>query len=369
MSCSIDARPDRLNHALVDTMVQRLGMRSAFTFSRGSAGLHTLLAALARRDGPGEVIIPSLCCETVALAALYAGHTVRFADVSPESLCLTPATIAPYMSERTRAVLVVHLFGMDAQTAAFAPLRRAFPQTAFVEDIAHAFGGHDAEGHLLGAGLDYTLMSFSDGKMVGGDGGMLLLGERAMPDTLLMREAPQGEARQLPPRLALSLRNLVHSVADLWREEDGRRSPPIFTQMLDRFRSLVVVPGFVAHEQVALTGCERIAESTERRLRHYAAYRSQISTSSVAVPEFHAGSTCWRCPALFDTPGRAGAVTAAMRAAGLQASNHFFPLSVLFGQDRCPVAEDLALRMVNFWVDESISEDHIRQTVAIVHHI
>lgn len=350
-------------------MVQRLGMRSAFTFSRGSAGLYTLLAALARRDGPGEVIVPTLCCETVALAAVYAGHSVRFADVSPETLCLTPATVAPHMSERTRAVLVVHLYGMDAQTAAFGPLRSAYPRTAFVEDIAHAFGGRDTQGRLLGAGLDYTLMSFAEGKMVAGDGGMLLLGERAMPDALLMREAPQAEARHHAARLALSLRNLVHSAADLWREEGGRRSPPIFTQVQDRYRSLVVLAGCVADEPAAMAGCARIAASTGMRLRHYAAYRSQIRTPSAVVPAFHAGSTCWRCPVLFDTPGRASAATDALRAAGLPASNHYFPLSVLFGQDACPVGEALALRIVNLWVDDSVADDQIRQTADIINQI
>lgn len=358
-----------MNQALVSAMVRLLGMRSGFAFSRGSAGLYTLLAALARRDGPGEVIVPTLCCETVALAALYAGHAVRFADVSPETLCLTPATVAPHMSARTRAVLVVHLYGMDAQTAAFAALRSAYPHAAFVEDIAHALGGHDADGRLLGGALDYTLMSFADGKMVAGDGGMLLLGARAMPDALLMREAPQGQARQASPRLALSMRNLVHSIADLWREESGRRSPPIFTQVQDRFRSLVVLPGCMADEPAAIAGCERIAASTDRRLRHYAAYRSHLRTPTVVVPAFHAGSTCWRCPVLFDTPGRASAATAALRAAGLPASNHYFPLHLLFGHAACPVAEELALRVVNLWVGDSISDSQVRQAADIIHLI
>lgn len=350
-------------------MVRRLGMRSALTFSRGSAGLYTLLAALARRDGPGEVIVPTLCCETVALAALYAGHTVRLVDVSPETLCLTPATVAPHMSARTRAVLVVHLYGMDAQTAAFAPLRSAYPHTAFVEDIAHAFGGLGTDGRLLGAGLDYTLMSFADGKMVAGDGGMLLLAEHAMPAALLMRDAPHAPGRHSAPRLALSLRNLVHAVADLWREEGGRRSPPIFTQVQDRYRSLVVQAGGVADEPAAMAGIARIGASTAMRLRHYAAYRSQIRTPSAVVPAFHAGSTCWRCPVLFDTPGRAWEATDALRAAGLPASNHYFPLSVLFGQDACPAGEALALRIVNLWVDDSVSDDQIRQTADIINQI
>ncbi len=102
-------------------IAKHLGMENGLAFARGSAALYALLANLAEKDGPGEVVIPALCCESVALAAIYAGHEPRFAEVSSESLCVTPKTIAPLLSERTRAVLVVHLYGIDVPLATSLP--------------------------------------------------------------------------------------------------------------------------------------------------------------------------------------------------------------------------------------------------------
>src|ERR1700679_485643 len=63
-----------MNKESLNTKVaDALGMDGALSFARGSASLYALFAALAKRYGPGEVIIPALCCEAVALAALYAG--------------------------------------------------------------------------------------------------------------------------------------------------------------------------------------------------------------------------------------------------------------------------------------------------------
>lgn len=162
--------------SLANNTANLLGLRAGLSFSRGSAGLYALLSAIAKRSGAGEVIIPTLCCETVALAAIYAGHTVRFADISTETFCATPQTVEALINSRTRAVIIIHLYGINAHASGFHALRTRYPDVAFVEDIAHAFGGHDENGKLLGGSLDYTLLSFADSKIIPGDGGCCSLG-------------------------------------------------------------------------------------------------------------------------------------------------------------------------------------------------
>ena len=163
---------------LTQRIADLVGMREGISFARGSTALYCLLSAISDRNGVGEVIIPALCCESVALAAIYAGHKPRFAESSADSLCITPGTVEPLMSGRTRAVIVVHIFGSDANAASFDLLRRKYPQVVFIEDIAHSLGGRDCNNQLLGGAMDYTLLSFSNSKIIGGDGGMLLLGSK-----------------------------------------------------------------------------------------------------------------------------------------------------------------------------------------------
>ena len=345
-----------------------LGMPSALSFSRGSAGLYALLKAISLRLGPGEVIVPTLCCETVALAAVYAGHTVRFADVSVSTFCATPETVAPLMSGNTRAVILVHLYGIDANAASFGALRQQYPDAVFVEDIAHALGGHDRDGRLVGSALDHTLISFADSKIIPGDGGILLSVSSAIaPEELAATIDVQAE-RDPRPRLALSMRNLVHGVADLWREEEGVRPALVFPEMLERYRALVVSPGGIADEQAVSDELDHLQSNQQERYGNYKRYRAGITGSSAMVPHLHEGSTCWRCPVVFKTPAQAAVVTNALRAECNPASNHYFPLNVLFGAAPCPQGEYVALRMVNLWTERGM-HDTISRSIDTINDI
>lgn len=343
-----------------------LGQPAGRAYARGSTGLYALLRALAERDGPGEVVIPTLCCETVAIAAVLAGHTVVWADVSPLSLCCTPATVEPLMSAHTRAVLVVHLYGIDAQVERFAPLRARFPQAVFVEDIAHALGGLTRDGLPLGRGLDCTLASFAASKIVPGDGGALLWNT---PSLQVLEQAGPVDTRADRvdnDRLALSLRNLVHALADLWRENAGRPAPTLFASLVPGYQRLIVAPGSVADATAALDGLDRLDSIRQRRHARYRHYADGITSAAVTVPDLHAGSTCWRCPLVFESARLADTVTARLRAQGIPASNHYFPLSVLFGAEPCPEGESVARRIVNLWVDDSLTHEQAQQTIALI---
>lgn len=353
---------------LTQRVAAYLGMRTGLACARGSAALYALLATLARRDGPGEVIIPALCCESVALAAAYAGHALRFAEVSSESLCMTPETVAPLLSERTRAVIVVHLYGVDADAGSFASLRRECPQAVFVEDIAQALGGRGRDGRLLGGAMDYALLSFADNKIIAGDGGMLLFGSGTLDSAEVAAALPAAASRMPQPRLALSLRNLVHGLADLRREQPAAPIDSAFRAVLNGYRDLIVCSGGIADERAVAAAFDELDHNRAVRYRNYIRYRSEISTKRATVISMHENSTCWRCPVLFDDPGRARAVTDALRVAGIHASNHYFPLNLLIGGERKPVSEDLSARVVNLWTEERTPSTMIESAIHIINH-
>jgi dTDP-4-amino-4,6-dideoxygalactose transaminase len=89
----------------------------------GSGTDALLLTLMALRIGPGdEVIVPANTFIAVAEAVVLAGATPVFADVSPDTMLLTPAHVAAALTYRTAAVIVVHLYGqmpdMDALSRA-----------------------------------------------------------------------------------------------------------------------------------------------------------------------------------------------------------------------------------------------------------
>jgi len=342
------------------------GMHSGLEFARGSSALYALLAALAKYEGVGEVIIPSLCCESVALAAIYAGHDLVFADVSNEFICVSPETVAPLLTDRTRAVLVVHLFGCDAKAQSFDSLRRQYPKAVFIEDIAHAIGGYDSHGRMLGGGLDYSLLSFADDKIIPGNGGMLLFGDNTLDPLDVASMIPYGAPHLPQPRLALGLRNIVHGLADLWREQANTKINEAFTTVREGFRDLIICSGEIACRDAVANELLRLDSNRAQRFQNYSFYSNGIKSNQAKVFPLHEGSTCWRCPILFDEPGSAHRATIALRKAGINASNHYFPLNLLFSSVQVPVSESISARIVNLWVDSSVSPIMMNNAINII---
>jgi UDP-4-amino-4-deoxy-L-arabinose-oxoglutarate aminotransferase len=100
-----------------------------------TAALH--LALLARGIGPGDqVIVPAMTFVATANAVLMAGAEPVFADVDPWTGCLTVETLVPRITERTRAVIPVHLYGLLCEMESIEACARAHNLTV-IEDSAH----------------------------------------------------------------------------------------------------------------------------------------------------------------------------------------------------------------------------------------
>ena len=93
---------------------ERAGAEHAITVSSGTAGLH--LCLFANDVGPGdEVIVPAITHVATAHAAEYCGATPVFVDVDPANGNIAPVGVAAALTERTRAVMVVHFLGLPCE--------------------------------------------------------------------------------------------------------------------------------------------------------------------------------------------------------------------------------------------------------------
>lgn len=156
--------------AFEDEFATWLGGRYAIAVSSGAAALQLALRAVG--IGPGdEVIVPAFTAVPTAAAVCATGATPVFADVDPATAALDPVAAAAARTERTRAVVPVHLYGRPADVCALAT---ALPGVAVVEDAAQA---HGAIGdHARSAAVAY---SFYPTKNLGGigDGGAVVTGD------------------------------------------------------------------------------------------------------------------------------------------------------------------------------------------------
>ena len=148
------------------------GSRFAISTATGTAALHVALAALG--IGPGdEVIVPSYTFIATSFAVVQAGAIPRFADVNRDDHCLSVESAERLVTERTRAIIPVHLYGnvcdMEA-ILAFAARHNLF----VIEDNAEAVGGV-YKGRKTGTIGHMAACSFCQNKTftTGGEGGMV----------------------------------------------------------------------------------------------------------------------------------------------------------------------------------------------------
>ena len=145
------------------------GVSHCVGVANGTEAITIALRALGVQPGD-EVVLPSFTFYATAEAAVNAGATPVFCDIDPETFCVTRATVEAAMSERTRAVIPVHLFGNVAPADELRDLG-----VPVLEDAAQAHGAH-REGHPTGSLGDAATFSFFPSKNLGGlgDGGAIV---------------------------------------------------------------------------------------------------------------------------------------------------------------------------------------------------
>ena len=160
-----------------------IGVKHALAVTNATAALH--LACVAAGLGPGdEVIVPSLSFVATANAVRYSGATPVFADVeSLDWLDISPASIEACITDRTRAVLVMHYAGFPCDMPAIMEIARRH-NLIVLEDSAHAIGS-EFEGRKLGTWGSIGCYSFFSNKnMTTGEGGMLATNDDALAERL-----------------------------------------------------------------------------------------------------------------------------------------------------------------------------------------
>jgi dTDP-4-amino-4,6-dideoxygalactose transaminase len=155
-----------------------LGETEAHACASGTAAIHTAIAALGLE--PGDEIITSSVTDMGALSPiLYQGAIPVFADVDPRTCNLTAETIEARLSDRTKAVIVTHLFGNPCEMEAIEALarRRGLP---VIEDCAQAFLAKSA-GRFVGTIGVLGCFSLQQGKHITtGEGGLVVSGDEAL---------------------------------------------------------------------------------------------------------------------------------------------------------------------------------------------
>lgn len=154
------------------------GSSYAICCTNGTVSLEIALKIM--EIGPGdEVIIPALTWVATAQAVLLVNAVPVFVDINPETYCIDPQKIEEAITERTRAIIPVHLYGKVADMDAVMDIAKK-SRLKVIEDCAHQHGS-EWNGKKVGSIGDVGAFSFQSSKvMTSGEGGMIVSDDKTV---------------------------------------------------------------------------------------------------------------------------------------------------------------------------------------------
>jgi len=159
-----------------------IGCRHAMATSSGTAALHLVLLALGIGKGD-EVIVPDFTFPATANVVSLTGASPVLVDIEPRTYNIEPRRVEEAYSEKTRAIIVVHLFGQSAEITPIVEASKRWG-ISVVEDAACAVGTTH-QGRKVGRLGDVACFSFHPRKvMTTGEGGMVTTNNEQLSESI-----------------------------------------------------------------------------------------------------------------------------------------------------------------------------------------
>jgi len=285
---------------------ERLGVPAAVSASYGRMAFLYLLKALALPPG-SEIIFPSLTFWVVPELARVAGLRPVFADVDPDTFTLDPRAFERAISDRTRAVVPTHLWGMACDMDAILAVAERH-RLAVIEDCAHALGAH-YRGRPVGTLGHAGFFSFQTFKPLNTYGGGMAVSTDA---DLIARAAALARAEPFPsearirkklfigrveriairPRPftstlypALVVSSFFHTTPDVYLWEKVRSLSPLPEAYTERYSNVQAALGLASLD--SLDGWTAATQAHARRLDERLARVPGVRTPRVPADRDH----------------------------------------------------------------------------------
>jgi dTDP-4-amino-4,6-dideoxygalactose transaminase len=170
-SGTLTSTKGKFTKQLEEEFATMTGTEYAYACTSGTAAIHCAVAAI--NPEPGDEIITTPITDMGALTPIvYQGAVPVFADVDPDTCNVTAETIEAVISERTRAIIVTHLFGNPCEMEAIMELASA-KNIPVIEDCAQAYLA-EYQGKVVGSIGDIGCFSLQQGKHITtGEGGLV----------------------------------------------------------------------------------------------------------------------------------------------------------------------------------------------------
>ena len=352
-------------------VIQTLRVEEAILCGSGSLALEIALRACEVRQGD-EVVIPAFCCTSVVAPILAVGALPVFADVGTE-LNLTAETVGPVLTERTRAIIVPHLFGNPADINAVIEVARG-KGIRVIDDAAQALGA-TIDSQSVGTFGDAGVLSFGSEKVCAGiGGGVVVSRERGALNSTLPMDLTAARFTSAVGSFSSTMiwrrwRRWTLPVQAAWSrmKSASPNSPPT------PYRK-ETMPNLTA--AVASSLMQTLRANIAARRARVRAYRDWLANEEgLTLIAHRAGSACLTQVAHI-LPRRRGNDRAArvievLRNAGYEVQGSYVPIHLLphyepWLRERLPYAEGVWSDLIELPCEPEVSLNHVERISSIV---
>ncbi len=256
-----------MNTRLEEAFAKRFNLNFAITSSNGTTTLHTALWCMGVEPGD-EVIVTPLTVISCMNAILYCGAIPVFADINPETYLMDPKSVKGLITEKTKAIMAVHLYGQVCDMTEIMKIAREH-NLGVLEDCAQCYLGTH-KGQIGGTIGDVGSWSFENSKhLTTGDGGIIAFNDEELGDRM-RRFSCQGF------RNATAANGKIRVSKDLFQNPEYKRH----SQYGYNYR----LPEVAA--AVGLAQLEKLDWFVNKRIKMLNMYLSVINNCNWIKPQF-----------------------------------------------------------------------------------
>lgn len=308
--------------------------------SNGTVAIHLALVAMGIGEGD-EVIVPDLTFAATINAVLHAGATPVIVDVDEHSWCISPLAIKAAVSDKTKAIIPVHVYGQPCDMDAIMKIAKDY-NLFVIEDAAEAHGA-EYRGQKVGSFGDAATFSFFGNKIITtGEGGMVLTSNDDLNDRMrVLRDHGMSKEKRY------------------WHDHVG------FNYRMTNLQAAI--------------GCaqlERIDSILEKRNEIESNYKKTLSKYDFVSWQNDIGQTkrvTWLVCAILEAKDRDAAIMT-LRENGVDGRPFFYQLSEMplyakYASNECPISSKLSKTGLNLPTIDNVEFDRVDRAFEQIAHL
>lgn len=339
-----------VTQAFEKEFAESVGALHAIAVNNATAALHLACVGCGIQTGD-EVIVPSLSFVATANAVRYVGATPIFADIeSEQDLTISVRSIEACITEKTRAIIVMHYAGYACDMKAILALAQKHG-LAVIEDAAHA-AGSSLENRGLGTWGQVGCYSFFSNKnMTTGEGGMLVTNDDTLAEKLRMLRS--------------------HGMTSMtWDRHKGHAWSYDVTALGYNYRIDEI------HSAIGRVQLEKLVGNNLRRSQVVSKYNELLQelAPSIDIPfrSYRGVSSFHIFPILLPKDKDRHAFMESMKAQGIQTSIHYPPIHTFTAytsfanKSSLPITEEVARREVTLPLYPTLSDSDVQEVIQAI---